>query len=159
MKQGHWRHPQPARSLSKKRKSTKSTIPDTEVHSAFVTHLSKSPVSNSTEASALDIDSNQVSTTFNFSSRESPSIRLFSSSVPSPSQLESVQNKSVPPVKSTSNLSSNPTSETNDSFPSLGVRPWIINQLSELQMRAPTPVQKHCIPPILEGALITLYLF
>ena len=155
MKQSQRHYPQPARSLSTKRKSKNSSISDTDVYSTLAHRLSKSPVSNSSDISALDIDSGQDSTTLNLASGEPPSIRLFSSSVHSPSQLESVQNKSVTPAKSSSNLSSNPTSETNESFPSLGVRPWIINQLSELQMRAPTPVQKHCIPPILEGALIT----
>jgi ATP-dependent RNA helicase DDX49/DBP8 len=36
-------------------------------------------------------------------------------------------------------------------FESLGMSPWILKQLSGLGISRPSPVQLHCIPPILAG--------
>jgi hypothetical protein len=36
-------------------------------------------------------------------------------------------------------------------FKSLGVNQWLIDQLRELNVKKPSPVQEHCIPQILAG--------
>jgi len=42
-------------------------------------------------------------------------------------------------------------SATASSFHSMGVKDWILDQLSGLGVKKPTPVQQNCIPAILEG--------
>lgn len=37
------------------------------------------------------------------------------------------------------------------SFSSLGLSPWLIRQCDLLGVRSPTPIQRHCIPPVLNG--------
>jgi len=36
-------------------------------------------------------------------------------------------------------------------FESLGLAEWLVRQVSAMGFKEPTPVQAHCIPPILEG--------
>ena len=36
-------------------------------------------------------------------------------------------------------------------FESLGLAEWLLRQVSAMGFKEPTPVQAHCIPPILEG--------
>ena len=38
-------------------------------------------------------------------------------------------------------------------FDKLGLSRWLARQLEAVGFREPTPVQQHCIPPILEGEL------
>ncbi|KAK7070808.1 putative ATP-dependent RNA helicase ddx49 [Halocaridina rubra] len=40
----------------------------------------------------------------------------------------------------------------NKSFSDIsGLQPWLLQQLTQLKIRQPTPIQFHCIPPALEG--------
>lgn len=36
-------------------------------------------------------------------------------------------------------------------FNKLGLKPWIVKQLTKLNLKKPTPVQEKCIPEILNG--------
>jgi len=36
-------------------------------------------------------------------------------------------------------------------FESLGLAGWLVRQVSAVGFREPTPIQNHCIPPVLEG--------
>ena len=38
-----------------------------------------------------------------------------------------------------------------------GLAEWLIRQVSAMGFKEPTPVQAHCIPPILEGKTVTLF--
>ncbi len=38
-----------------------------------------------------------------------------------------------------------------NTFAALGVKPWLVSACEALKMKTPTPVQKNCIPPALEG--------
>lgn len=37
------------------------------------------------------------------------------------------------------------------SFSGLGLKDWLVKQVSAVGFKDPKPVQVHCIPPILEG--------
>ena len=39
-------------------------------------------------------------------------------------------------------------------FESLGLAEWLVRQVSAMGFKKPTPVQAHCIPPILEGKTV-----
>ena len=38
-------------------------------------------------------------------------------------------------------------------FDSLGLKEWIVKQVSTVGYKTPTPVQVNCIPPILQGVI------
>ena len=40
---------------------------------------------------------------------------------------------------------------TMSGFESLGLAGWLVRQVSAVGFREPTPIQTHCIPPVLEG--------
>ena len=40
------------------------------------------------------------------------------------------------------------------SFSSLGLKDWLVKQVSAVGFKDPKPVQIHCIPPILEGKVV-----
>jgi len=40
---------------------------------------------------------------------------------------------------------------TEDTFASIGLKNWIVQQCQGLGMKQPTPVQVNCIPSILKG--------
>lgn len=42
-------------------------------------------------------------------------------------------------------------------FPALGIDRWLVDSLSAMAIRRPTPIQAACIPPILEGRAGHLY--
>lgn len=42
-------------------------------------------------------------------------------------------------------------STSKESFASLGVAPFLVRSLASMSIRAPTPVQAACIPPVLAG--------
>jgi ATP-dependent RNA helicase DDX49/DBP8 len=59
-----------------------------------------------------------------------------------------------PPLSRVSNVPSAPdTSSSNEgnSFPSLGVVPWLSASLASMEIKKPTGIQKACIPEILKG--------
>lgn len=41
--------------------------------------------------------------------------------------------------------------DSNTSFASLDVKPWLVASLKNMAIRSPTPIQKQCIPEILKG--------
>ena len=38
-------------------------------------------------------------------------------------------------------------------FEELGLKEWLVQQISTVGYRTPTPVQVNCIPPILQGVI------
>lgn len=36
-------------------------------------------------------------------------------------------------------------------FSSLGLADWLVKQCKQMGINKPTPVQEHCMPPILDG--------
>jgi superfamily II DNA/RNA helicase len=43
------------------------------------------------------------------------------------------------------------TTTTSKDFVSLGIDKWLVDSLSAMAIRKPTPIQAACIQPILEG--------
>ncbi len=43
------------------------------------------------------------------------------------------------------------TRNTNIGFATLNVKPWLVSSLSSMAITKPTPIQRECIPPILQG--------
>ena len=41
--------------------------------------------------------------------------------------------------------------DPNTSFDSMGLQPWLVQSLSNMAIKRPTGIQKHCIPEILKG--------
>ena len=39
-------------------------------------------------------------------------------------------------------------------FSSLGLDNWLTQQIENVGLKEPTPVQQNCIPPILQGTII-----
>ena len=39
-------------------------------------------------------------------------------------------------------------------FEALGLKEWIVKQISAVGYKTPTPVQINCIPPILQGIFV-----
>ena len=40
---------------------------------------------------------------------------------------------------------------SNDSFASLGLDSWLVQALTAMSIKSPTPIQAACIRPVLEG--------
>jgi len=43
--------------------------------------------------------------------------------------------------------------ETEGDFHDLHLNQWLLEQVQDLGFKRPSPIQYHCIPPILEGKL------
>ncbi|GAA0153358.1 RNA helicase [Lithospermum erythrorhizon] len=56
----------------------------------------------------------------------------------------------TPPMTKKLTKETNPDPESSD-FSKLGLSEWVLETCKELRMKQPTPVQRHCIPPILSG--------
>jgi ATP-dependent RNA helicase DDX49/DBP8 len=48
------------------------------------------------------------------------------------------------------------TVSTGSTFQQIGIKTWLVEQLSQLGIAAPTPVQVHCISKVLEVCVYTL---
>ena len=46
------------------------------------------------------------------------------------------------------------TSAANPTFKDLGVKPWLIDQCKQLGITSPSPVQRNCIPKVLEVGVV-----
>ena len=60
-------------------------------------------------------------------------------------------NESVDEGSSVEDIDDSVSEEEPTTFDKLGVSSWILAQLSGLGISKPSPVQRHCIPPVLAG--------
>ncbi|KAG7396087.1 putative ATP-dependent RNA helicase ddx49 [Phytophthora boehmeriae] len=85
-----------------------------------------------------------------FGKRRRPSAAVAAPASPSASS-DSSDEEQIASVTTDKVLVENSASNVLISFLNLGVDPWLVKRCELLGIRHPTPVQAHCIPPILAG--------